>query len=137
MGSQYSNRHFLQRSSARDENVIPMINVIFLLLLYFMVVGKLQSDYDISPPLSTRHVDQPSQMPSLSVNREGVMWFENREVDLAGLVTELSVLDGQDRLKIHADAQVAAQTISQIMRVSAATGIFKFVLVVGQRPDEE
>ena len=49
----------LGKGSSQQENVIPMINVIFLLLLYFMIAGNLQPDYDVSPPQSTTDAEPP------------------------------------------------------------------------------
>lgn len=130
-------RRIIGDKDAREENVISMINVIFLLLLYFMVVGNLQSDYDVVPPFSTRVAEAPPQIPTLYVNRDGMMWFENRNIDMDKLKAELSKISGQEKLKIHADARVDALTISKIMNASAKIGILQFVLVTQHRADAD
>lgn len=119
----------------REENVIPMINVIFLLLLYFMVVGNLTPDHNIVPPLSAQITEPPDHIPTISVTRDRKMWFETREIGLDELKAELSGNTGYEKIKIHADANVDALTISMIMDVSADSGIFQFVLITKSRSD--
>ena len=113
--------------------MIPMINVIFLLLLYFMVVGSLVPDYDIIPPLSTRVSEPPAHIPTISVTHDGKLWFESRSVNLDELKTALSGQTGYEKIRIHADANVDALTISRIMNASADSGIFQFVLITKSR----
>lgn len=134
-GSDYQDlrRRIVGGKGKLEENMIPMINVVFLLLLYFMVAGSIQSDHDVLPPLSTQLAKPPHHIPILSVNQEGKMWFENRSIKMLDLKTELSRVSSQQKLKIHADARINALTISKIMNVSAEAGILQFVLVVQRR----
>ncbi len=106
-----------------------MINIIFLLLLYFMVVGNLKPDHNITPPISAQISEPPSTIPTISVARDGKMWFESRNIKLEELRAELSRETNFEKLKIHADANVDALTISKIMNVSAEAGIYQFVLI--------
>ncbi|MGR8919252.1 MAG: ExbD/TolR family protein [Gammaproteobacteria bacterium] len=119
--------------ATQEENVIPMINVIFLLLLYFMIAGNLQPDYDVTPPVSTQEAEPSAQIPTLSITADGAMRFENRPVTQESLAVELGKLTGQDKLKIHADAKVDALTVSKAMKISAEAGILQFVLVTQRR----
>ena len=64
------------KRSGQEENVIPMINIIFLLLLYFMIVGNLQPDYDIVPPASTRQAVPSAEVPTVAVDQDGSLRFE-------------------------------------------------------------
>ena len=112
-----------------------MINVIFLLLLYFMVAGSLAPDYNIIPPLSARISEPPAHIPTISVTHDGKLWFESSSVNLDELKTELSTKTGYKKIRIHADANVNALTISRIMNLSADSGIFQFVLITKSRSD--
>ena len=136
-GSDYQDlrRRLVGNKATQEENVIPMINVIFLLLMYFMVAGNLQPDYKVTPPFSTQLAEPPAQIPTLSVGKDGELRFENRPTDLERLKLELSRVAGQDKLKIHADAKVEALVISRIMKTAAEAGILQFVLVTQRRAD--
>lgn len=128
-------RRAVGNRTTQQENVIPMINIIFLLLLYFMIAGNLQPDYDVTPPVASKETEPPKQIPTVSVTREGAMRFENRPVDMDKLKAELAKVTGHERLKIHADAKVDALTISEIMKASTDAGIVQFVLVTQRRGD--
>ena len=126
---------FVKDSRNREENVVPMINVIFLLLLYFMVAGNLDPDFNILLPVATQNSETRSQIPSVHVARNGKMWFESRNIEPHELKAELAGKSGYGKLKIHADANVDALIISTIMNVAAEAGIFRFVLVTQSRTD--
>jgi biopolymer transport protein ExbD len=130
-GSDYQDmcRRIVGGKAKQEENMIPMINVVFLLLLYFMLAGTIQSDHNVVPPLSTQMAEPPPHLPILIVNQEGKMWFENRIIIMVDLEAELSKVSSQQKLKIHADAKVKALTISKIMNVAAKAGILQFVLI--------
>lgn len=123
--------------ATQQENVIPMINIIFLLLLYFMIAGNLQPDYSVTPPVSSNKSEPSKQIPTLSVQKDGAMRFENRPVTWDELKVELSKITGHERLKIHADAKLDALTVSKIMKSSAEAGVLQFVLVTTRRIDAE
>ena len=123
--------------ATQQENVIPMINIIFLLLLYFMIAGNLQPDYDVAPPVSTSDAEPSKQIPTVSVKEDGSMRFENRPVTWDQLKVELSKVTGHERLKIHADLKVNALTLSEIMKTSSEAGVLQFVLVTQRRLESE
>lgn len=110
-----------------------MINVIFLLLLYFMVAGNLDSDFAIDLPVSTLGARAEANTPVVNVERNGKIWFESRNMDITGLAAELAGTPGHGKLRIHADANVDALVISDIMNAAAQAGIFRFALVTQSR----
>ena len=136
-GSDYQElrRRIVGNKATQEENVIPMINVIFLLLLYFMIVGNLQPDYNVTPPFSTQTPEPPAAIPTVSIGADGAMRFEGRKVTWENLQTELSQVTGHEKLKIHADAKVDALTVSKIMKASSDAGILQFVLVTQRKVD--
>lgn len=132
-GYQEMRNRIVGNKATQEENVIPMINVIFLLLLYFMIAGNLQPDYNVTPPFSTQTAEPSAQIPTLSVGPDGAMRFENRPVTWPQFEAELLKFTGHEKLKIHADAKVDALTVSKIMKASSDAGILQFVLVTQRR----
>ena len=113
--------------------MIPMINVIFLLLLYFMIAGNLQPDYNVTPPIASQEAEPSSRIPTLSVEAGGVMRLENRPVSWEELLARLAKMAGEEKLKIYADAKVDALTVSKVMKIASEAGILQFVLVTQMR----
>ena len=123
----------LGKGSSQQENVIPMINVIFLLLLYFMIAGNLQPDYDVSPPQSTTDAEPPKQTATVSVNKDGSIRFEGQPVSFEELQVRFSEIVGHDHVKIHADGKLSALAISKIMKSASEAGIVQFSLVTQRK----
>ena len=125
-----------RKRASREENVIPMINIIFLLLLYFMVVGNLSPDYNVNPPFASQEKESSSLIPTVSVTKEGQLRFENVPVSWEELGTRLRSVSDLDKIKIYADAESDALTISEIMKAAANVGIVQFVLVTQKKMSE-
>ena len=125
-----------RKRASREENVIPMINIIFLLLLYFMVVGNLSPDYNVNPPFASQEKESSSLIPTISVTKEGQLRFENIPVSWEELGTRLRDVSDLDKIKIYADAESDALTISEIMKTAADVGIVQFVLVTQKKMSE-
>ena len=113
-----------------------MINIIFLLLLYFMVVGNLSPDYNVNPPFASQEKESSSLIPTISVTKEGQLRFENIPVSWEELGTRLRDVSDLDKIKIYADAESDALTISEIMKTAANVGIVQFVLVTQKKMSE-
>ncbi len=124
-----------EKKTGQEENVIPMINVIFLLLLYFMIAGNLQPDYNVTPPFASQLAEPAKEIPTVSIEKSGKMRFENREIALEQLNAALSRITGHEKLKIHADAKVDALAVSKVMKTASEAGILQFVLVTQRRAD--
>ena len=122
-----------RKRASREENVIPMINIIFLLLLYFMVVGNLSPDYNVNPPFASQEKESSSLIPTISVTKEGQLRFENVPVTWEELGNRLRNVSDLDKIKIYADAESDALTISEIMKTAANVGIVQFVLVTQKK----
>ena len=125
-----------RKKASREENVIPMINIIFLLLLYFMVVGNLSPDYNVNPPFASQEKESSSLIPTISVTKEGQLRFENILVSWEELGARLRNVSDLDKIKIYADAESDALTISEIMKTAANVGIVQFVLVTQKKMSE-
>ena len=125
-----------RKRASREENVIPMINIIFLLLLYFMVVGNLSPDYNVNPPFASQEKESSSLIPTISVTKEGQLRFENVPVTWEELSNRLRNVSDLDKIKIYADAESDALTISEIMKTAANVGIVQFVLVTQKKMSE-
>ena len=63
-----------------DERVLPLINMVFLLLIFFMLAGKLTAEQmKIEPPLSTSQDSSSPQAVTLSMDAQGRL-FLNAEM---------------------------------------------------------
>ncbi len=103
------------------ENVIPLINIVFLLLIFFMLAGVLTRPdvFDVQPPESRQ--GQQTDLPDEGVillGADGRLAFADQELTLEGLEDEVArwLADEPDRrLTLKADADVSADRLLDVM----------------------
>ena len=74
-----------------DLTVLPMVNVVFLLLIFFMLVGRVgpKEEFQITPPVSQSGQLESGRPVRVEIDRGGVMALDGRIID----TTELIVFD--------------------------------------------
>lgn len=120
-----------RRRDRREDNVVPMINIVFLLLLFFMVAGRLAPDSgaEVRPPASASEAPLPRGLPEIVIHADGAMRFRGRELAAAELAERLLV-DGVPpaAVRLRADAEAAAGTVTAVVDRLAALGVERLLL---------
>jgi biopolymer transport protein ExbD len=86
-----------------DERVLPLINVVFLLLIFFMLAGALApaDPFRVDPPLSRSEAPPPAEPLTLLIGADGELALDGEPLDEAGLLDRLGELierrDGRTR----------------------------------------
>lgn len=125
------------RPRRRGDNLIPLINVVFLLLIFFMLAGTLSGPqpFSIVPP--TARSEALSELEHIvvhiavdgrvAVNGEilsKTRWPARMETMLAGRPDAL--------VQVRADAQLRARAFLEVMRRLQAAGVQEIRLVTVQ-----
>ena len=118
-----------------DDQLIPLINVVFLMLIFFMVVGRLApSDrFPVNPPTSHSHQTAVENSVTISVTLEGRLTVGDTPVTPDLLTVELrrsldaAMTDGQGQPEIHirADAKLTMAQLSPILERLRDSGLSK------------
>ena len=105
-----------------DERVLPLINMVFLLLIFFMLAGKLTAEQvKIEPPLSASQDPSSPQAVTLSMDARGRLFLNARRVPQDNLPLALAR---------HPD--VGSVDSPLVLRASAAAEATKVVAVMGR-----
>ena len=126
-------RHLVQPQHRRisdDERILPLINIVFLLLIFFMVAGQLAASdrFAIEPP-SSGSENEPAGRITVLVGTDQRLAVDGESVAIEALVETVSTrLDaGTDQqIKVKADGRVPALRVVAIMeqlREAGAEGI--------------
>ena len=108
-----------------DERVLPLINMVFLLLIFFMLAGRLTAEQvKIEPPLSTSQDPSSSPIVILSMDAQGRLFLN------ADLVPPNNL---QLALARHPHAGSGDSPL--VLRASAAAEATKVVTVMGRLRD--
>ncbi|PWG63720.1 ExbD/TolR family protein [Spiribacter halobius] len=129
-------RPFEQQARPRndDERILPLINVVFLLLIFFMIAGQLSAtDAFRVEPAESRSEGRPEREDILVlVGADGRLAVDDEEIAPEALVGNLRErLEGQDavRVRLKADARAAATEVVAIMEQLRSAGVERLQLL--------
>ncbi|MFB1490016.1 MULTISPECIES: ExbD/TolR family protein [unclassified Thiocapsa] len=109
-----------------EANLIPLINVVFLLLIFFMLAGRLAPTESVAldPPRSDSPQSTRAAPLVLLIDRTGQISLDGElleETTLAEWVAE-RLADGPRHLQIKADATLEALRLVDLLEQLRATG---------------
>lgn len=132
------------KREAREElelNLTPLIDVVFLLLIFFMVSTTFQKESEISlqlPRASDSEVQAPKESIEIVINAAGRYFINDQEVvktDVASLQNALYKVSGGKRdlpLTIRADAQAPHQSVVTAMDAAGQLGMLKMSIATSR-----
>ena len=135
-----------QRRESPEINLAPLIDVVFLLLIFFMVSTTFKREHtplkvDL-PQASAKKEAMPPKSVELTINREGQYYIGNRKVinsKVSTLVRALSKATGGDTrrpLVIRADARTEHQYVVRAMDAARQLGIVNLSIATVRAKEE-
>ena len=112
------------------ENIVPMINVVFLLLIFFLMTAQIAppDPFAVTVPLSD--AGDPAQGPAvLYVSAAGDLALGPARGEAV-----FAALDPATPLLIRADSALPAADLARLLPRLAATGLTEVALVTGVSP---
>lgn len=122
-----------KQENKRPENVIPMINIVFLLLLYFMIAGNLHLDLEVTPPSSSATNEPPVAVPQIAIQADGSLWLQGQQIQMSQISVELSSIFKEHVVQISADAKTDAVVVAQTIDLLGEAGAKHISLLSLQR----
>ncbi|TVQ69901.1 MAG: biopolymer transporter ExbD [Oceanospirillales bacterium] len=123
--------------SGNDDNVIPLINIVFLMLIFFMLAGQITSTdvLNVMPPTSETQAPTSPLEFEILMDAEGAIAFNNKTITYEGLSAELELLntpDVQISLALKIDAGVTAETLKPLLKLLSDSGMQQITLYTRQ-----
>ena len=134
----FSDRHTLQ--TLTEINVTPLLDLAFVLLVIFIITTPLmENSVNLVVPTSgeaTQSVD-PSQVQTISIDKDDVLQINNEIVDAAALESRLSALHAEKpdvAVVVRPHKELPIQKFIDVMDILQRAGISKVGVLT--RPDE-
>lgn len=120
----------LNHRRRRGENIVPMINVVFLLLIFFLMTAQIvpPAPFDVTPPRSTA-ADPAAEPDTLYLSATGALAYEGAFGEDA--LAALGARDSTVPLTLRADASLSAVTLATLLPKLAAAGVRETRLITG------
>ncbi len=122
------------KQEEEPDPILPLINVVFLLLIFFIMTGALHAvDYfNVNPPSSSSEFQASLEDTIILVVADGRVAIDNKEVDEVDL--QLSVSDKLAAntgavFRIKADGRVDAARVVEVMELIEAVGVRRVMLL--------
>lgn len=123
--------------SHEEPNVAPLIDIVFILLIFFVVTTTFARDLgiDVERPSAGTAIEQPANIIRVAIGRGGELAVEGRPTSPWRLETEV-----QDRLNqnteksvlVVADRSVDAETLVEVMDACRQAGARQVAVAVEQ-----
>lgn len=115
-----------------SDNLLPLVNIIFLLLIFFMmagIIGKTKELNDISLATVTIEEYQENDQPVLFINKNGQLILNDTPVTLENLKNNLESISGEKKLLIAADGDLISKQLNDVLTELHDSKISKVTLI--------
>lgn len=123
-----------RRRTNDDGGVLPLINVVFLLLIFFMLAGSLSAvdPFEVAPPESLSDGEAEPTAVDILVAEDGRLALDGDVVDEAGLVAAIAARLAREEalsVRLRADGAVAATRVVEVMERLRDAGVTRLRLL--------
>lgn len=118
-----------------EDHILPLINIVFLLLIFFMVAGALTTpeSVEVDPPEARVDGEEPGRdEQTLYITADGALSLGESPVALEGLA---AAVGERDEILLRADAAVEGVRVVAVMRALREAGLERVRLVTRKEPE--
>lgn len=126
-----------QARERRWESTFFMLNVIFLLILFFIVAANFDVQLQIFPPKSRAANSVSEEAMQLTVTEKGDLYLNGEIIEKRELTRKIKALGKGSELKLAADANLEAVKVAEIIQEVSAAGVVKLAIVTLSRSAED
>lgn len=125
-------RREMSRFSRTDEesdiNLTPMLDVVFIMLIFFIVTATFikQAGIDVLRPDAQTAVQKPTVSVLVAIGPNGEIWIDNEQVDETGVRAEIERLHAENPkggLVVQADRQAKYEKVEAVLSAARAAGM--------------
>ena len=126
---------------AQPETIIALIDVVFFLLVFFMLIGRMDATapFSVDPPLAETGVDMPGGGATVAMDAEGALAIDGVESDREGILTVLAQRIAETPgllVRINADGAAQLRYLLPLAAEIEVMGAGEVVLVVTPEPSQ-
>ena len=110
-----------KKKNMKEVNLIPMINIVFLLLIFFMLTGTVQKKQTqevdrIYSKFSVTSQQTENKIILIVLKKEDLLFLNNKEININLLNKELSILDTKSKVFFDIDKQSRVKIFNRILK---------------------
>ena len=120
--------------------ITPLIDIVFLLLIFFMVTSHFHVASGISiklPKVTQKVFNKDGERITLMIDKEGHTYLKGEKIDLNKLSIKLKALvenEGLVALLLEADKDVKHGKVVQVMDLAKTAGVLSIIIAANWEP---
>ena len=120
---------------APAETIVALIDVVFFLLVFFMLVGRMDATapFEVLPPVGGFGAPMPQGGATVSVAADGRLALDGRPMAEAEVLAALAG-DGRGLVRVNADAGAELRRLLPLVEALEGLRVGEVVLVVTPEP---
>lgn len=132
--------HTPPRRRSEDDRILPLINVVFLLLIFFMIAGQLSATdpFEVEPPVSASAAEPGEEEIVIHVAADGQLALDGDEVQEAAMLSAVAERMQAARpgpLRLKADGDLPATELVALMERLREAGVENLTLLTVAESD--
>ncbi len=130
-------RHTESESGGVTINLTPLIDMVFILLIFFMVTSSFvkETGVDVDRPSAATAVRKERASILIAVTSKGEVWIDKRRVDLRAVranVERLHAENPEGAVVILADEQAPTGTVVRVLDQARLAGVESVSIAASQ-----
>ncbi|MDC0661129.1 ExbD/TolR family protein [Marinobacter sp. SS21] len=117
-----------------EDSLLPLINLVFLLLMFFIVAGQLSNDPLPQLPAMANQGEQQQPAADLVIQPDGRWQVKGTSVGVAELRSQLPAPSEQQPLRIAAARDLAMSELETLLSHLEAAGYTDIILLTEPSP---
>ena len=118
-----------QEEEAEEINMTPMLDVVFIMLILFIVTASFvkEAGIDVNRPEAATAVKKQRANILVAISDKGEIWINKRQVDVRAVqanIERLKAENPQGSVVIQADKKATTEMLIKVMDASRAAGAF-------------
>ena len=118
-----------QEDEAEEINMTPMLDVVFIMLIFFIVTASFvkEAGIDVNRPEAATAVKKERANILVAISDQGEIWINKRQIDVRAVqanIERLKAENPQGSVVIQADKKATTDTLIKVMDAARAAGVF-------------
>ena len=118
-----------EQEEAEEINMTPMLDVVFILLIFFIVTASFvkEAGIEVNRPDAATAVKKERANILVAISDKGEIWINKRRVDIRAVqanIERLKAENPQGTVVIQADQKATTDVLIKVMDSARAAGVF-------------
>lgn len=123
------NKMLQEQDESEEINMTPMLDVVFILLIFFIVTASFvkEAGIDVNRPEAATAVKKERANILVAISDKGEIWINKRRIDVRAVqanIERLKAENPQGTVVIQADKKATTDVLIKVMDSARAAGVY-------------